>query len=133
MDLANGFNQLAMDEEDRHKTAFTIPFGIFEYNRMPMGLTNSPATFQRLTQTCFNDYIFQILLVYLDDIIVFSNTFHEHIERLDKVFTKLQEHGLKLKSEKCHFLQRKVTYIGHQISSDGITTDPDKTQAVSEW
>ena len=133
MDLASGFNQVAMDEEDRHKTAFTTPFGIFEYNRMPMGMTNSPATFQRLMQTCLNDYIFQILLVYLDDIIVYSNTFDEHIERLDRVFTRLREHGLKLKPEKCKFLQHKVTYVGHQISSDGITTDPDKTRAVSEW
>lgn len=133
MDLASGFNQVAMDEEDRHKTAFTTPFGIFEYNRMPMGMTNSPATFQRLMQTCLNDYIFQILLVYLDDIIVYSNTFDEHIERLDRVFTRLREHGLKLKPEKCKFLQHKVTYVGHQISSDGITTDPEKTRAVSEW
>ena len=84
-------------------------------------------------QTCLNDYIFQILLVYLDDIIVYSNTFDEHIERLDRVFTRLQEHGLKLKPEKCKFLQHKVTYVGNQISSDGITTDPDKTRAVSEW
>ena len=133
MDLASGLNQVAMDEEDRHKTAFTTPFGIFEYNRMPMGMTNSPATFQRLMQTCLNDYIFQILLVYLDDIIVYSNTFDEHIERLDRVFTRLREHGLKLKPEKCKFLQHKVTYVGHQISSDGITTDPEKTRAVSEW
>lgn len=133
MDLASGFNQVAMDAEDRHKTAFTTPFGIFEYNRMPMGLTNAPATFQRLMQTCLNDYIFLILLVYLDDIIVYSNTFDEHIERLDRVFTRLREHGLKLKPEKCHFLRRKVTYVGHQISSDGVSTDPDKARAVSEW
>ena len=133
MDLASGFNQVAMNEEDRHKTAFTKPFGIFEYNRMPMRMTNSPATFQRLMQTCLNDYIFQIRLVYLDDIIVYSNTFDEHIERLGRVFTRLGEHGLKLKPEKCKFFQYKVTYVGHQISSDGITTDPNKTRAVSEW
>ena len=133
IDLASGFNQVAMEEEDRHKTAFTTPFGIFEYNRMPMGMTNSPATFQRLMHACLNDYIFKILLVYLDDIIVYSNTFDDHIERLDRVFTRLQEHSLKLKPEKCKFFQHKVTYVGHQISSDGITTDPDKTQAVSEW
>lgn len=98
MDLANGFNQLAMDEKDRHKTAFKTQFGISEYNRMPTGLTNSPATFQRLMQTCLNDYIFQILLMYLDNIIVQSKTCDE------KVFTRLQEHGLKLKPENCHFL-----------------------------
>ena len=86
-----------------------------------------------LPDYCLNDYLFKILLVYLDDIIVSSNTFDEHIERLDRVFTRLQEHRLKLKPEKCKFFQHKVTYVGHQISSDGITTDPDKTQAVSEW
>ena len=83
--------------------------------------------------TCLNNYIFQILLAYLDDIIVYSNTFYEHIERLDSVFTRLLEHGLKLKPEKCKFLHFRVTYVGHQISSDGITTDPDKTLAVFEW
>ena len=76
MDLASGFNQVAMDDEDRHM----MPLRIFKYNRMPMGLTNSPTTFQRLMQTCLNDYIFQILVVYLDEIIVYSNTFDEHID-----------------------------------------------------
>ena len=80
MDLASGFNQVAMDDEDRHKSAFMMPLGIFKYNRMPMGLTNSPTTFQRLMQTCLNDYIFQISLVYLGEIILYSNTFDEHID-----------------------------------------------------
>ena len=80
MDLTSGFNQVAMDDEDRHKSAFMMPLGIFKYNRMPMGLTNSPTTFQRRMQTCLNDYIFQISLVYLDEIIVYSNTFDEHID-----------------------------------------------------
>ena len=92
-----------------------------------MGMTNSPVTFQRLMPTCLNNIIFQILLSYLDDIIVYSNTFYEHIERLDRVLTRLLKHGLKLKPEKCKFLHFIVTYVGHQISSDGITTDPDKT------
>ena len=80
MDLTSGFNQVAMDDEDRHKSAFMMPLGIFKYNRMPMGLTNSPTTFQRLMQTCLNDCIFQISLVYLDEIIVYFNTFDEHID-----------------------------------------------------
>ena len=82
MDLTSGFNQVAMDDEDRHKSAFMMPLGIFKYNRMPMGLTNSPTTFQMLMQTCLliNDCIFQISLVYLDEIIVYFNTFDEHIE-----------------------------------------------------
>lgn len=76
-------------------------------------MTNSPATFQRLRQTCLNDYTFQIMLVYLNDIIVYSDTFDEHIEKLDQVFTSLLEHSLKLKPEKCKFLQFKVSYVGH--------------------
>ena len=90
-----------MDEKDKAKTAFVSPFGLYEYNSMPFGLTNAPATFQRLMQRCLNEMIFQLLLVYLDDIIVYSSTFEEHLERLDKVLTGLGEHGLKLKPSKC--------------------------------
>lgn len=105
LDLASGFHQIAMHEDDRHKPAFSTPFGLYEYTRMPMGLCNSPATFQRLMQQIFNDSAFQILLTYLDDLIVYSKTIDEHLERLDKVFTKLKEHGLKLKGKKCNFFQ----------------------------
>ena len=133
LDLASGFNQVAMDDEDRHKTAFITPFGLYEYNRMPFGLTNAPATFNRLMQRCLNEMIFQILLVYLDDIIVFSETFDEHLERLDRVLTRLREHGLKLKPSKCCFLRARVTYVGHQLSANGVSPDPDKIAAVEEW
>lgn len=105
LDLASGFHQIAMHEDDRHKPAFSTPFGLYEYTRMPMGLCNSPATFQRLMQQIFNDSAFQILLTYLDDLIGYSKTIDEHLERLDKVFTKLKEHGLKLKGKKCNFFQ----------------------------
>lgn len=120
LDLASGFNQVAMDPADRHKTAFITPFGLYEYNRMPFGLTNAPATFSRLMQRCLNELIFQILLVYLDDIIVYSGTFKEHLDRLDRVFVRLKEHGLKLKPTKCCFLRERVTYVGHQLSADGV-------------
>lgn len=79
LDLASGFNQVATDPADRHKTAFITPFGLYEYNRMPFGLSKAPATFSRLMQRCLNELIFQIVLVYLDDIIVFSETFKEHL------------------------------------------------------
>ena len=122
-----------MDEKDRPKTAFITPFGLFEYLRMPFGLTNAPASFQRLMQRCFNDYIFQILLVYLDDIIVYANSFEEHLQRLDKVLTRLREHGLKLKPSKCTFLAEKITYVGHELSSNGVSPNPDKISAVADW
>ena len=93
MDLLTGYNQVAMANSDREKTAFCTPFGLFEYNRMPFGLANAPATFQRLMQTCLNEMIFNILLVYLDDIIVYSKSFEDHLARLDHVFTRLKEHA----------------------------------------
>lgn len=105
LDLASGFNQVAMDPADKHKTAFITQFGLYKYNRMPFGLSNAPATFSRLMQRCFNELIFQILLVYLQDIIVYSETFKEYLDRLDRVFVRLKEHGLKLKPTKCCFLR----------------------------
>uniref|UniRef100_A0A3B1KA92 Gypsy retrotransposon integrase-like protein 1 n=1 Tax=Astyanax mexicanus TaxID=7994 RepID=A0A3B1KA92_ASTMX len=100
---------------------------------MPMGVVNGPATFQRLMQATMTDLIFQIILVYLDDILVFSRTFSEHVERLETVLRRLQETGLKIKIEKCHFLQEKVKFLGHQVSAEGIATDPDKVEAVKQW
>ena len=133
MDLASGFNQVAMEEQDREKTAFSTPMGLFECLRMPFGLTNSPATFQRLMQLVLGDQMFQILLVYLDDIIVYSQTFEEHLDRLDVVFSRLGKHGLRLKPEKCHFFKREVRYLGHLVSEHGVSPDPDKVAAVANW
>ena len=133
LDLASGFNQIGVTEEDKAKTAFITPFGLFEYNRMPFGLCNAPACFARLMQACLNEQIFQILLVYLDDILIFSKTFEEHLERLEMVLKRLREHGLKLKLEKCTFLRRRVTYLGHEVSGAGIAPDPQKIAVVQEW
>ncbi len=133
IDLASGYHQVAVAEKDRHKTAFSTPFGLYEHLRMPMGVCNGPATFQRLMQTTMSDLIFQIMLVYLDDILVFSKTFPEHLERLRTALTRLQETGLKVKIGKCHFLQSTVTFLGHQVSAEGIATDPNKISAVKQW
>ena len=133
LDLAAGYHQVAMDEKDRAKTAFTTPFGLYEYERMPFGLCNAPATFQRLMQATMSDLIFQIMLVYLDDILVYGKTFSEHLARVDKVFCRLKEAGLKLKPSKCAFLQREVTYLGHRVSAKGISTDPEKVTVVQQW
>ena len=84
-------------------------------------------------QACLNEQIFQILLVYLDDILIFSKTFEEHLERLEMVLTRLREHGLKLKLEKCTFLRRRVTYLGHEVSGAGIAPEPEKIAVVQEW
>ena len=103
MDLACGYNQVAMSEGDIEKTAFVTPMGLFEYTRMPFGLTNAPATFQRLMQQCLDDQLFETVLDFLDDIIVYSKSVNEHLTHLSYVFNQLKNHGLKLKPRKCHF------------------------------
>jgi transposase InsO family protein len=134
LDLKAGYWQVSMKEEDKKKTAFQVgPLGFYECNRMPFGLTNAPATFQRLMERCMGDLNLRDCLIYLDDIIIFSSTFEEHLQRLDSVFSRLADHNLKLKASKCEFFKSKVTYLGHVVSEDGISADPDKIAAVKSW
>ena len=130
LDLASGYNQVPVTDRDRPKTAFCTPFGLFEFNRMPFGLCNAPSTFQRLMERLFGDQHCQSLLLYLDDIIVFSSNVDHHVDRLDLVLTRLQREGLKAKLEKCCFFRKEVQYLGHVISRDGVATDPSKVAAV---
>lgn len=122
-----------MDDADPAKTAVTTPFGLFEWSRMPFGLCKAPATFQRLMGVVLGDLTFETLLVYLDDIIVFSSDFDTHCERLEVVFNRLRQHGLKLKPSKCHILRPKVKYLGHIISARGIQVDQEKVRALETW
>ncbi len=133
LDLASGYNQVAVAEKDKQKTAFCIPFGLFEYNHLPYGLSNGPSTFQRLMERIFSDESFQSVLLYLDDVIVFSSTVEQHLERLERVLQRFRHHDLKVKHSKCCFFQKEVRYLGHVISSEGVSTDPEKIQAVAEW
>ena len=133
LDLASGYNQVPVTEADRPKTVFCTPFGLFEWNRMPFGLCNAPSTFQRLMQRMFGDQQCQSLLLYLDDIVVFSSTVEQHLERLEIVLGRLQEQGLKAKLSKCAFFQPKVRYLGHVVSDQGVSTDPSKQEVVANW
>lgn len=133
IDLASGYNQVPVAEQDKAKTAFCTPFGLFEFNRMPFGLCNAPGTFQRLMQRMFGDQQGQSLLLYLDDIIVFSSSVQQHLQRLEVVLDRLQRESLKVKLEKCKFFQREVGYLGHVISREGVSTDPAKVEAVAKW
>lgn len=133
LDLASGYHQVAMREEDREKTAFITPFGLFEFLRMPMGLCTAPATFQRLMQSTMNDLVFQILLVYLDDLLIYSRDFDEHLERLQVVFDRLRDVGLKLNPKKCTLARSRVEYLGYTVSGAGIATSEGKINAVSSW
>ena len=102
LDLRSGYWQVGVKETDKYKTAFSAgPLGFFECNRMAFGLTNAPATFQRLMERCMGELHLKECLIYLDDIIIFSKSFDEHIKRLENVFKQLELHGLKLKASKC--------------------------------
>ena len=131
LDLAAGYWQVGIEECDKEKTAFSTRRGHFEFNVMPFGLTNAPATFQRLMECVLAGLTGEQCLIYLDDIIVFSSTFEEHLRRLANVFAALREAGLKLKPSKCFFAQKEVHYLGHVISAAGVSPDPAKTEVVS--
>ena len=108
LDLQSAYTQVPMHPDNQHKTAFSTPFGLYEHRRMAFGLCNAPATFQRLMQTAFREEMFSILLCYLDDVLVFSATVAEQIQRLDKVFMCLDEYGLNPELKKCAFFQSEV-------------------------
>ena len=134
LDLRSGYWQVEMNEDDKSKTAFSVDnLGFYECNRMAFGLTNAPATFQRLMERCMGELNLKECLIFLDDILVFSQNFEEHLERLEAVFSRLKQHGLKLKPSKCEFFKTKVTYLGHVVSESGVETDPDKISALASW
>ena len=134
IDLHSAYWQVEVEEEDKPKTAFSVgPLGFYEWNRMGFGLTNAPATFQRLMEKCMGDMHLKECLVFLDDILIFSTTFEEHLQRLEAVFQRLDQHHLRLKPSKCEFFQSTVKYLGHIISEKGIQPDPEKIAAVMTW
>uniref|UniRef100_A0A3B4ZHB9 Gypsy retrotransposon integrase-like protein 1 n=1 Tax=Stegastes partitus TaxID=144197 RepID=A0A3B4ZHB9_9TELE len=133
MDLKSGYYQVEVAEEDKAKTAFVCPLGFFEFNRMPQGVTNAPSTFQRLMERCVGDLHLNEVLVFLDDLIVFSDTLEEHEVRPVRVLNRLKDFGLKLSPEKCHFFQTSVKYLGHVVDAQGVHTDPDKISALRDW
>lgn len=130
LDLASGYKQVPVAEVDKAKTVFCTPFGLFEFNRMPFGLCNAPGTFQRLMERIFGDQRYQSVLLYLDNVIVFSTTMQQYLERLEEVFARLQKQNLKVKLTKCQFFQVQVSYLGHMVSAEGVATDPAKIEVV---
>ena len=134
LDLKAGYWQVLMSEDSIPYTAFTVgPLGFLQMCPVLFGLTNAPATFQRLMESCLGDLHLQYCIIYLDDIIVFSKTPEEHIERLRSVFQKLDQAGLHLKPSKCEFFKKRVEYLGHIVSENGIETNPKKIKAIVDW
>jgi transposase InsO family protein len=134
LDLKSGYWQVELEEADKEKTAFQVAgIGFFEANRMPFGLCNAPATFQRLMEKCMGELNLKDCLIYLDDIVIYSPDIESHIEKLDKVFGRLASYNLKIKPSKCEFFKKEITYLGHIVSQEGIKTDPEKTEVVQNW
>ena len=133
MDLESGFWQLTLDEDAKQLCAFITHDGLYQFERMPFGLKNAPATFSRLMGTVLRGLLWKKCLVYLDDIIVFSSTFEEHVERLGQVFDRLRQANLKLKPKKCSFGKKKIRFLGHLVSACGIEPLPETCQSVWEF
>lgn len=130
LDLKSGFWQLPISEKDRFKTAFVTSFGLYEWNVLPQGLRNAPPSFQRIMNTLlssFNDFT----LVYLDDIVIYSRSYDEHLIHLKKIFDTFKLNNLTLNITKCEFAKQSIEYLGHIISSTTITPLPDKIKCIS--
>ena len=132
--LLSGFWQVAMDPADAGKTAFTVGgAGLYCFRTMPFGLSNAPATFEHLMEQTLAGLHWQIALLYIDDIIVYSDTVENHLQRLNLVLDRLRQVGLKLKPSKCELLRTSMEFLGHVVSTKGMAPDPKKVDKVLNW
>ena len=133
LDLRSGFHQIRLADGDAEKTAFRTRYGSYEYCVLPMGLCNAPGTFMQLMNETFRDMLDRSVLVFLDDILVFSRTKEEHMQHLRAVLTRLREQKLYAKLSKCEFARTEVQFLGHRIGAQGLSVSPDKVEAVRDW
>ena len=133
LDLTSGFYQIPFAKPDVAKTAFRTRYGHFQYRVLPMGLTNAPATFMHVMNKTFHDYLDRFVLVYLDDIVIYSKTPQEHATHVRLVLERLREAQLYVKVSKCAFFRDEVEFLGHRVGKNGIATMADKVAAIANW
>ncbi|KAK1696984.1 hypothetical protein QYE76_013681 [Lolium multiflorum] len=132
LDGYSGFSQIAVKAKDQEKTTFTCPYGTYAYRRMPFGLCNAPATFQRCMSAIFHGFCESIVEVFMDDFSVYGNSFDSCLRNLDKVLQRCEETNLVLNWEKCHFMVNEGIVLGHKISERGIEVDRAKVEAIEK-
>ncbi|GBG81426.1 hypothetical protein CBR_g32103 [Chara braunii] len=133
IDLKSGYHQIEVHPDDQYKTAFRTRYGHYEFIVMPFGLTNAPATFQRCMNDLFRPRLDKFVVVYLDDILVFSKTLQEHQGHLRQVLEKLRERNFKINAKKCEWAKTQVLYLGHVLDRDGIKPEDSKIAAIRDW
>jgi hypothetical protein len=133
LDLRSGYHQVRMHPEDVAKTTFCTHHDHFEFLVMAFGLTNAPPTFQALMNGVLQDYLRRFVLVFFDDILIYSSSWSEHLHHVRVVLTMLRQHRLAVKQSKCVFGSQSVAYLGHVISASGVAMDPAKVEAVQAW